>query len=181
MKAKIQEVKGQTISMSTANPKVAAIRRSVEQSYSELNALLDGPVGILYAEKLYQVPAENEWTIMENLAHIAEFMPYWAGEVAKLVTRPGEPFGRTMDDQGRVAALRDHGHDNLLQIRASLPGSYARLTEVLSELKESDLQLTGRHSRQGERTLEWFIEEFITKHLHDHVVQIKECLGAISK
>jgi hypothetical protein len=159
-----------------ANPKISAIRQKVKQSYEELNALLDGPVGALYAEKLYQAPTENEWTVMENLAHIAEIMPYWAGEVAKLVARPGQKFGRTMEDEGRLAALREHGHDNLAQIRATLPGSYARLDEVLSNLNDSDLELTGHHSRRGERTLEWFIEEFITKHLHDHVVQIRTCL-----
>ena len=33
-------------------------------------------------EKLYQRPAENEWTLMENIAHIIEFMPYWGNEIA---------------------------------------------------------------------------------------------------
>jgi uncharacterized damage-inducible protein DinB len=165
--------------MSTANSKVTGIRQHVAQSYAELNALLDGPVGVLYAEKLYQTPTENEWTVMENLAHIAEFMPYWADEVAGLVARPGQPFGRTTAHEGRMAALREHGHDSLAQIRAALPASYAHLDAVLSKLNDSDLNLTGHHSRHGEKTLEWFIEEFITKHLSDHVGQIRECLEAI--
>ncbi len=165
--------------MSTANPKVASIRQHIAQSYTELNALLDGPVGALYAEKLYQAPTENEWTVMESLAHIAEFMPYWADEVAKLVAHPGQNFGRTSADEGRQAALREHGHDSLVQIRAALPGSYAHLDAVLSKLNESDLSLTGHHSSRGEKTLEWFIEEFITKHLSDHVIQIRQCLEAI--
>ena len=165
--------------MSTANPKIAAIRQQIKQSYSELNALLDGPVGVLYAEKLYQTPTENEWTVMENLAHIVEFMPYWSDEVAKLVAQPGRNFGRTMDDEGRQAALREHGHDSLVQLRAALPGSYAHLDEVFSKLNDSDLALTGQHSRYGEKPLEWFIVEFIVKHLHDHVVQIRECLALV--
>lgn len=165
--------------MSTANPKVAAMRQQIEQSYSELNALLDGPVGALYAAKLYQTPTENEWTVMENLVHIVEFMPYWSNEVAKLVAQPGRNFGRTMDDEGRQAALSEHGHDNLAQLRSALPVSYAHLDEVFSKLNDSDLPLTGLHSRRGEKTLEWFIEEFIVRHLHDHVVQIRECLALI--
>lgn len=165
--------------MATANPKVAAISRQVKESYDELNALLDGPIGVLYTQKLYEAPTENEWTVMENLAHIVEFMPFWADEVAKLVAQPGRNFGRTMEHEGRLAALREHGHDSLAQIRAELPGSYAHLVEMLSKLKDSDLELTGQHSRRGERTLEYFIEEFITKHLRDHVVQIRECLNAI--
>lgn len=162
-----------------ANPKVAAIRRSVQDSYSDLNALLSGPISALFSARLYQAPTEDEWSVMENLAHIVEFMPYWAGEVEKLVARPGQNFGRTMQDERRLAALRDHGRDTLVQAREALPGSYARLDEVLSGLRDSDLELTGRHVRYGERTLEWFINEFITEHLHNHVIQLRACLDAI--
>ncbi len=165
--------------MTTANPKVAAIRGSVQDSYAELNALLDGPIAALFAPKLYQTPTENEWSIMESIAHIVEFMPYWAGEVEKLVAQPGRNFGRTMQDEGRLAALRNHGHDTLVQAREALPGSYARLDEVLRGLRDSDLELTGRHVKYGERTLEWFINEFITNHLRNHVIQLRECLAAI--
>ncbi|HEX7735944.1 MAG TPA: DinB family protein [Ktedonobacteraceae bacterium] len=166
--------------MSTANPKIAAIREQVRQSYDELSALLDGPIGVLYVEKLYQTPTENEWTVMENLAHIAEFLPYWADEGAKLVARPGQPFGRTMEDAGRLAALSEHGRDSLARVRAALPTSYAHLDQVFSQLSDSDLELTGHHSRRGEKTLAWFIEEFIVRHLRDHVTQIRACLQAIS-
>lgn len=165
--------------MTTANPRVAAIRQSAQQSYATLNELLDGPVGTLYAEKLYQEPTENEWTVMENLAHLVEFMPYWAGEISKLVERPGQNFGRVAIDEARLTAIREHGHDSLAQIRAALPGSFARLDEVLGGLQDGDLDLTAHHVRYGERTLEWFIGEFVTEHLHNHVVQIKECLQAI--
>lgn len=165
--------------MSTANPRVTAICQSVQQSYAELNLLLDGPLGALYAEKLYMVPTENEWSVMENLAHIDEMLPFWANEVAKLVARPGQKFGRTMEDEGRLTAIREHGHDILTQIRTSLPASYAHTSNILHNLKDSELELTGIHSRRGEQTLEWFIEEFITKHLHDHVTQIKACLEII--
>lgn len=165
--------------MTAANPKVATIREHVQHSYAELNELLEGPIAMRYATKLYQTPTANEWTIMESLAHIVEFMPYWANEVAQLVARPGQNFGRTMQHEGRLAALREHSHDTIAQARAALPGSYAHLDEVLSHLRDSDLQLTGHHVKFGERTLEWFIDEFITEHLHNHVVQLRECLAAI--
>ncbi|MGH2508370.1 MAG: DinB family protein [Ktedonobacteraceae bacterium] len=165
--------------MSVTNPKITAIRQQVKQSYADLQALLEGPVGTLYATKLYQTPTENEWTVMENLAHIVEFMPYWSDEVAKLVAQPGQNFGRTMEDEGRQAALHEHGRDTLGQAKAALPGSYAHLDEILSHLQDSDLELTAQHVKLGARTLAWYIHAFITEHLHNHVVQIKECLGAI--
>lgn len=167
--------------MTAANShsKVAAIRQSVQDSYAQLNALLDGPVSTLLSALLYRTPQENEWSIMQSLAHIQEFLPYWAGEVEKLVAHPGQNFGRTMQNEGRLEALRVHGHDTLIQLRAALPGSYARLDEMLDRLQESDLGLTGWHTRYGERTLEWFINEFITEHLRSHLVQLRACLAAL--
>ena len=161
---------------STSNPKVEAIRRSVQSSYNELNRFIAEELVTLDPVKLYQRPAENEWTIMESLAHIVEFMPYWADEIEKLVAAPEQNFGRTMQHAGRLQAISEHGSDNLEQIRAALPGSYTRLEQVLSTLKDSDLTLTGHHSRFGDQTLEWYIEDFVTHHLTSHLEQMKECL-----
>lgn len=158
---------------SSANPKVEAIRRSVQESYEELNQLIDDQLAELETEKLYQTPTEGEWSIMQNLAHIAEFMPYWAGEIEKLLAKPGQNFGRTMQHEGRLQFIRDHETDSLVEIQALLPGSYERLMGVLGNLKDSDLELAGIHSRYGEKPLEWFIEEFITQHLKNHLEQIR--------
>ena len=162
-----------------ANPEVEAILLSVQKSYSELNKLIDGPLSKLEPEKLYKSPAQDEWSIMQNLAHIVELMPYWAGEIEKLVAKPGQNFGRTMQQEARLQAIREHGRDSLDQVRAALPGSYARLEEVLTSLKDSDLRLTGNHVKFGDETLDWFIEEFVTGHLVNHLEQIKGCLAAV--
>ncbi|HLH63469.1 MAG TPA: DinB family protein [Ktedonobacteraceae bacterium] len=164
---------------SPANPQVEAIRLSVQHSYEELNQLMNGPLAQLEQGKLYQAPAENEWTIMQNLAHIVEFMPYWANEIEKLVAHPGQNFGRTMQHEGRLRAIEEHSHDSLQQIKALLPPSYGRLQEVLSKLKDSDLQSTGVHVRYGEKSLDWFIEEFVTGHLIAHLEQMRADLAAV--
>ena len=167
--------------MATAstNPKVEKIRQSVHDSYAELVMLIDGPLTALNPEKLYLAPAENEWTIMQNLSHIVEFMPYWASEIEKLVAAPGQNFGRTMQHEGRMRAVNEHGRDSLAQIKGALPGSYVRLENVLGGLKDSDLELTGRHVKFGEQSLGWFMEEFVTGHLSGHVEQVKMCLKAV--
>jgi len=164
---------------STSNPKVEAIRRSVQSSYNELNHFIAEELVTLDPVKLYQRPAENEWTIMESLAHIVEFMPYWADEIEKLVAAPGQNFGRTMQHAGRLQAISEHGSDNLEQIRAALPGNYTRLEQVLSTLKYDDLALTGHHSRFSDQTLEWYIEDFVTHHLSSHLEQMRSCLTAV--
>jgi len=162
-----------------SNPKVAAILQDVQQSCDALNQLIDGPLSQLPSEKLYLSPADNEWTLMENLAHIVEFMPYWANEIAKLVVQPGQNFGRVQQDERRLREIRNHAHDSLAQIKALLPENYASLKEVLTNLRDSDLELTGVHSRYGEKTLEWFMQDFVTGHLRAHLVQIKASMDAI--
>ncbi|HEY1352447.1 MAG TPA: DinB family protein [Ktedonobacteraceae bacterium] len=160
-----------------AHPTVAAIRQSVQDSYAQLCTLLAGPLATLDSPKLYQTPDENEWSIMQNLAHLCEFLPYWAGQIEQLVAHPGQSFGRTMQDEGRLEALRAHGRDTVLQVKEALPGSYARLDEVLGRLQESDLDLTAWHSKYSERTLAWFIDEFVVEHLRKHIVQLRACLS----
>jgi acyl carrier protein phosphodiesterase len=158
------------------NPRVSAIRESIDASYRELNRLIDERLIPLTPDLLYQSPIPQEWTLMENLAHIVEFMSYWADEVAQLVAHPGQSFGRTQQHEGRLSAIREHGHDSLTQIQAALPDSYARLERVIDGLRDSDLELTGHHVRFGTRTLDWFIKEFITDHFASHLEQLRVAL-----
>jgi uncharacterized damage-inducible protein DinB len=161
------------------NPKVEKIRQDVHDSYAELVRIVNGPITALDPAKLYVASGENEWSIMQNLAHIVEIMPYWAGEIAKLVANPGQNFGRTAQHEGRLRAISEHERDNLEQVKVALPASYARLEDVLGSLRDSDLVLTGNHSKFGEKTLDWFIEEFVIGHLRSHCEQIKTCLAAL--
>jgi DinB superfamily len=161
------------------NAKVEKIRLDVHDSYAELVRLIDGPITALELAKLYIPSGENEWSIMQNLAHIVEIMPFWAGEIEKLVAAPGQNFGRTLQHEGRLLGISEHERDSLKQIKAALPASYARLEDVLGSLKDSDLELTGQHVKYGEKSLEWFIEEFVTGHLRSHLEQIKVCLVVV--
>ena len=163
---------------SAHNPQVEAIRQSLQASYEELNALIAGPIATLDSKQLYQTPLEGEWSLMQNLAHIVEFLPYWGNEIDQLVANPGHNFGRTQQHEGRLRGIEEHQADTLAQITAELPHSYARLEQVLSTLQDSDLALTGHHVRFQEQTLAWFIHEFLTKHFADHLTQMKALLAA---
>jgi uncharacterized damage-inducible protein DinB len=164
------------MTMSPSNPKVAAILQDVQQSYDALNQLIDGPLSQLPPDKLYVSLGGDEWTIMENLAHIVEFMPYWGAQIAKLVAQPGQNFGRVQQDERRLKEIRDHAHDSLAQIKSLLPPSYAPLQETLTSLQDSDLELTGVHSRYGEKPLALFMQDFVTGHLRAHLVQMNAAL-----
>src|SRR5947209_8866957 len=100
-----------------ANLNVEAIRLSVQKSYTELNQLIDGPLASLDSAKLYQPPVENEWSIMQNLAHVVEIMPYWANEIEKLVARQGKIFGALISNEVVLKVIRDHGWTALKKLK----------------------------------------------------------------
>ena len=168
------------MSTSPANPKVEAIRESVRNSIATLHLLIIGPLSHADSGKLYQSPAENEWTIVQNLAHIVEFLPYWAGEVEKVLAEPGCLFGRTPDNAGRLQGISQHELDSLSKIDAALSESYAKLDEVLRKMQDSDLQLIGKHVRYGEKSVDWLIDDLIVDHLKGHVEQIQQNLTQMS-
>ena len=164
---------------SSGNPQVQAIRQSVTSSYDELYQLIEGQLLRLPTQKLYETTIEGEWTLMESLAHIIEFMPYWGDEIVKLVAKPGQNFGRTHKDEARIQAIEDHKQDKLDEAQGALERSYHYLDTALSTLKDSDLELTGRHSKFGEQTLAWFIKDFVTDHLTNHIAQMNRSLEAL--
>ncbi len=164
------------------NPKITEIRQSVKNSYQELIQMMDNELIELPTENLYQAPdaAGQEWSVMQCFAHILEIMPYWGNQIARLVALPGQAFGRVMTDEARNLAIKQYGNDRLEQARAVLPYCYLHLDAILSSLKDSDLELTGVHSRFGEKPLAWFMHEFVTNHLVNHIKQLRECLTAIA-
>ena len=66
-----------------------------------------GPAEVqqLTADLIRWVPAEGVWTIMDNLCHIREFVPFWTGETLRIVHRPSEQWGRDHSDTARLAAV----------------------------------------------------------------------------
>lgn len=162
-----------------ANPRIKAIQQDCQNSYDELNRMIDNELAALPAEKLYLTPFGDEWTIMESLAHITEFMRYWADEITRLVAQPGINFGRTKEDPYRIAFISNHSQDRLAQIKAALPTSYQHLEKVLTGLQDSDLELTGHHAKFGDRSLDWFIEDFVTGHFRNHLTQLREALAIV--
>jgi hypothetical protein len=68
---------------------------------------------------------------------------------------------------------------SLAQIKGLLPPSHAHLQDVQANLHDRDLELTGVHSRYGEKPLAWFMEEFVTGHLRAHLVQMQAALDAL--
>jgi uncharacterized damage-inducible protein DinB len=97
----------------------------------------------LPAELIHWVPAEGIWTVMDNLCHIREFVPFWTGEALRIVRRSGPVWGRDHTDTGRLAAVTNTAGHRLKDVVADIREAVRRSAETLRSLSDEDLAAEG--------------------------------------
>jgi len=122
---------------------------------------------------------EARWGPPEVLAHVAEMLPYWLGEVERILAGQPDPvpFGRVGTDPVRIAII---GRDRSLpigELYTRVDGGIARWIDRLRTLTPAQLEKVGLHPRLGEMTVEAIAERQVGRHLAEHVVQLEELLG----
>ena len=131
--------------------------------------------------ELYGPEPEASWGPPELLAHVEEFLPYWMGEIERVLAAPsGAPaaFGRIATDPLRIGVI---GRDRSLPLRelvARIRSESSRVAGRLDELTEAEAGRTGTHPTRGELTVRDMLEPFLVGHLEGHVVQLREILAA---
>jgi hypothetical protein len=128
---------------------------------------------------MYVKPSEEDWSVMEDLAHVVEFPPYWTKEMLKVIKNPGTPFGRTHADADRIAAINAHAQDDLETTLERLENARKETVEMLLTINDEEWEKTGVHSTRGVMNLHQIMERFITSHLGEHVQQAKDALQAV--
>jgi len=122
---------------------------------------------------------EAQWGPGEVLAHVAEMVPYWLGEMERVLAGAPEPvpFGRVATDTVRIDVLE---RDRTLPPGAlydRILNDLALFERRLATLTAGDLAKRGLHPRRGEMTVGEMPDRFISGHLAEHVVQLGELLA----
>ncbi len=122
---------------------------------------------------------ESAWGPTEVLAHVAEMLQFWLGEIERVVDGgPGPvPFGRMADDPIRILTL---ARDRTLPPRElvdRIESTVERYAHRLPELTDADAARRGLHPRRGEMTLAEALEQFAVVHAEEHVVQLRAALA----
>jgi len=134
--------------------------------------------------ELHGTEAEASWGPPELLAHLEEMLPFWLGEVERILDGPaiGEgspvPFGRVASDTIRIGVI---GRDRTVPLRelfARVRADGARVASRMRELSDDDAGRRGLHQSRGEFTVAELFERFVTGHLEEHVVQLRAILDA---
>lgn len=124
---------------------------------------------------------EASWNPPELLAHVAEMLPYWIGQIERILDGFREPvsFGRVQTDTDRIEAI---GRDRLLpgelfdRVAAETDAAVVRLRAIA----DADLERLGTHPTLGEMTVRAVVERMLLGHLEGHVEQLAGILEAPS-
>ena len=129
----------------------------------------------LPSELIHWVPAEGVWTVMDNLCHIREFVPFWTGETLRIVHRPSEPWGRDHTDTARLAAVTNTAAHRLDDVVANIREAVRRSAETLRTLSDEQLavEAASKNPRWGVKPASFVIDELIVHHVAKHQGQIR--------
>jgi hypothetical protein len=124
---------------------------------------------------------EARWGPPETLAHVAEMIPYWTGEIERVLDAPDDsgptPFGRTGDDPLRLGVLERDRALPARELFARIDVGAERLAVRLEALGEAQVARVGVHRTVGELTVGSIAERFVAEHLEEHDRQLRSQLG----
>ncbi|MGH7721969.1 MAG: DinB family protein [Candidatus Dormibacteria bacterium] len=137
----------------------------------------EAPPGVLTSP---DPPSGERWEAGQVRAHLAEFVPYWLGELALVVERgmaEPAPFGRTKSDPARIAAIERDRRADRLALWTRIAADIAGLRAFLLGLDAGAWEARGRHPTLGEMDLTRIVDEFLVGHLEQHALQLEELLA----
>ena len=129
----------------------------------------------------YGTGPEASWGPREVLAHVEEMLPFWLGEMERVIDGDGAaamPFGRIADDPIRIGVI---DRDRSLPLRvlfARIDAGLRAWAERLPTLTPSERARVGVHPRLGEMPAPAILERFVLGHAEDHIAQLTDILDA---
>jgi hypothetical protein len=159
---------------SAENPGEAQASR-LERVYAEVAKLLREP-GM--AARLRTAPAENEWSAMQTLGHMAEMIPYWLHHCRTLIAATGGPpaFGRTAGSPERLAGVAHGGAADPDALLGQLQNEVRSGASAIRKLSAAERGKRGLHNSRGEMTVAEVIESFVVGHAEEHLGQVQAAL-----
>jgi hypothetical protein len=128
------------------------------------------------------LPRRREWVAREVLAHIDEMLPYWLGEIERVLAGSVEPvpFGREPTDLIRTLTVDRDRTLPASELYARLDNSLERVLRRLLELDERQTAKRGAHKRRGVMTVRQIVDTMLTDHLEEHCNQLGNALETAS-
>ena len=125
---------------------------------------------------------ESSWGPREVLAHVAEMLPFWLGEIELILDAGGEGepigFGRLEEDPMRVQVISRDRRYPARELLGRVDVEARRVARRFRALDDSAAASVGRHVTRGDVSVREIAERFIVNHLEGHVTQLRDILAA---
>ena len=125
---------------------------------------------------------ESSWGPREVLAHVAEMLPFWLGEIELILDAGDGPeplaFGRLEADDLRVAIITRDRQFPARELLGRVEAEARRVARRLRAFNDADASTLGRHVTRGDLSVRDIAERLIVSHLEGHVAQLRESVGA---
>ena len=159
--------------MPASDPRAEAIEK-IRRLPQQVEDLVAG----LSPQQLTAKPLPNEWTVAQNVHHIADshINSYVR---CKLMATEDNPTLKPYDE-GAWALLTDGSSPDLSDSLALLKALHARWARFWENLPEDAWQRTGQHPESGPVTLARQLELYV-QHGEAHLDQIRRTLAASKK
>ena len=152
-----------------------AERRALIDKIRTLPAQLRELVSGLTAEQLTTPSLKGEWTVAQNVHHLAD--SHMNGFIrTRLILTEERPTLKPYD-QGRWAELADSGTTALEESLSILEGLHRRWVRLFESLRDSDWQRSGLHPEIDEITIDDILRLYAA-HGEGHIEQIRRALAA---
>ena len=126
------------------------------------------------------LPRHRDWVGREVLAHVDEMLPFWLGEIERVLVGRVEPvpFGRLPTDLVRTLTVDRDRTLPIQELYARLDNSLERVLRRLLELDERQVSRRGLHKQQGEMTVKQIVDVMLAQHIEEHCKQLAAALDA---
>ena len=125
-----------------------------------------------------ELPRSREWVARETLAHIDEMLPYWLGEIERVLAGPTEPvpFGRNPNDLIRLMTIDRDRTLPVGELYVRLDAGLDRVVRRLLDLDDRQCARRGLHGGRGEMTVQQIVEVMLAGHIEEHCEQLAASL-----
>lgn len=156
---------------------------SAVTSLEETTRRIESIVRPLPHELLTWRPTPDVWSIMDNLAHIEEFVPFWIGEMRAMLADPPQLWGRDQRHAGRLEAVRDTSSRELDALLRNIQSEIANAAKYLHTLNDSALETeaVSRNPNWATKPVSFVLDTLLVKHLSDHCNQIQRNIQQYKK
>jgi hypothetical protein len=126
---------------------------------------------------------EASWGPREVLTHVGEMLPYWLGEMERVIHGSPEPveFGRLQVDALRVGSIERDRTLPIGHLFARIDTGMRDWLERLPTLTPAERAKRGFHPRHGEVPAEFILERNVLGHSEEHVIQLEEVLASAGR